>query len=195
MSLYFGSRRELIRQVLVTWRAEILRFHIEEHYGSFDSIAALQLWASDSAAAMADQTSVRGCAYGALVGEIAVNADDALRADIASGYDTWRTIFQSGLSTMKARGELRDGADPRHLAAALIIAHQGSAALSQLVGSSAPLRATLATAVAYVGSFVADQSRSASLRTRLKTACHRGGTTPAQVLPSLRVPDRSDATV
>jgi TetR/AcrR family transcriptional regulator, transcriptional repressor for nem operon len=136
-----------------------------------------------------------GLCLRALVGEIAVNADDALRADIASGYDTWRTIFQSGLSTMKARGELRDGADPRHLAAAPIIAHQGSAGLSQLVGSSAPLRATLAAAVAYVGSFVADQSRSASLRTRLKTACHRGGTTPAQVLPSLRVVDRSDATV
>jgi hypothetical protein len=75
-----------------------------------------------------------GLCLRALVGEIAVNAADALRADIASGYDTWRTIFQSGLSTMKARGELRDGADPRHLAAAPIIAHQGSAGLSQLVG-------------------------------------------------------------
>lgn len=157
MSLYFGSRRELIRQVLVARRAEILRFHINEHYQSFDSIAALRLWASDCSAAIAGHSLIRGCVYGALVGQIAVDADDALRADIASGYDTWRAIFQSGLSIMKGRGDLRDGADPRHLAAALIIAHQGGAGLSRLVGSATPVHAALAAVVAYVDSFLVER--------------------------------------
>ena len=43
---------------------------------------------------------------------------------------------QSGLTAMRRRGDLRDDADPRHLAAALVIAHQGGAMITHATGDA-----------------------------------------------------------
>ena len=42
---------------------------------------------------------------------------------------------------MRDRGDLRPDADPRHLAVALVAAHQGGAMLTHVTGDPQPLRA------------------------------------------------------
>jgi hypothetical protein len=54
---------------------------------------------------------------------------------------------------MRARGDLTQDADPRHLAVSLVAAHQGGALLTYATGSPEPLRAAVNAAVDYVRSF------------------------------------------
>jgi TetR/AcrR family transcriptional repressor of nem operon len=54
---------------------------------------------------------------------------------------------------MRDRGELADNADPRHLAVALLAAHQGGTLLTFVTGSAEPFRAAVNAALAYVDSF------------------------------------------
>ena len=153
MSCHFHSRRELVHDVLVARRNEILAFHAEQRFGSFDTIEALRAWAEACTLSPESMDGVGGCVYGSLVGELLPTADAPLRAMIVNAYDTWISIFRSGLSTMYDRGQLREDADPLHLATALVCAHQGSALLSQTLGTYGPMRIALEAAVAYVDSF------------------------------------------
>jgi TetR/AcrR family transcriptional repressor of nem operon len=107
---------------------------------------------------------VGGCVYGSLAGEL-IDADDEIRDDLADGYDEWLDVFPTGLAAMRHRGELRDEADPRHLAAALVIAHQGGAMITHATGDAEPLRVAVNAAVDYVRSF-ASQSKGRGSRSR-----------------------------
>jgi TetR/AcrR family transcriptional repressor of nem operon len=93
-----------------------------------------------------------GCVYGSLAGEL-IDADEQIHADLADGYDEWFALFQTGLTAMRRRGELREDADPRHLAVALVIAHQGGAMITHATGDAEPLRVAVNAAVDYVRSF------------------------------------------
>ena len=93
-----------------------------------------------------------GCVYGSLAGEL-LEADEQIHDDLAAGYDEWIELFRTGLSTMRQRGELREEADPRHLAVALVTAHQGGAMLTYATGSPEPMRVAVNAAVDYVRSF------------------------------------------
>jgi hypothetical protein len=87
-----------------------------------------------------------------LAGEL-LEADDEMLDDLASGYDAWMALLHQGLSTMCDRGVLDERADPRHLAAALLVAHQGGALLTHTVGTPEPFRVAVSAAVDYVVSF------------------------------------------
>ena len=153
ISRHFRSRRELVREVLVARRNEILAFHTDEGLGSFNTIEAFRAWADACIASLESMDNIGGCVYGSLVGELLPTPDAPLRAMIANGYDAWISIFRSGLSAMYDRGQLREDADPLHLATALVCAHQGSALLSQALGTYGPMRIALEAAVAYLYSF------------------------------------------
>ena len=96
---------------------------------------------------------VGGCVYGSLAGEL-LEADDDVLGDLAAGYDRWLELFRGGLTAMRRRGDLRADADPRHLAVALVAAHQGGAMLTYATGSPEPLRTAVNAAVDYVRSFL-----------------------------------------
>ncbi|ORX19137.1 TetR/AcrR family transcriptional regulator [Mycobacterium szulgai] len=152
ISHYFGDKRDLIRQVIASRRADVVAFHTQARLGELDSIEALQEWA---AACVADIESVYrrgGCVYGSLAGEL-IDEDDEIHADLSAGYDQWIELFRGGLAAMRRRGELHPDADPRHLAVSLVVAHQGGAMLTHATGDPEPLRAALDAAVAYVRSF------------------------------------------
>jgi TetR/AcrR family transcriptional regulator, transcriptional repressor for nem operon len=74
-------------------------------------------------------------------------------------------LFQTGLTAMQRRGELRSEADPRHLAVALVTAHQGGAMITYATGDAEPLRVAVTAAVDYVRSF-APQTKSPTRRPR-----------------------------
>jgi AcrR family transcriptional regulator len=166
---YFQDKRDLTRQVIAARRNDVMVFHSQPQLGALDSLDALQAWA---AACVADVETVYrrgGCIYGSLAGEL-LEADDKVLDELAAGYDEWLELFRHGLGLMRMRGELRADADPRHLAAALVAAHQGGALITYATGSSEPLRAAVNAAVDYVRSFTptrkSRQPRNSRTRTR-----------------------------
>ena len=152
ISHYFADKRDLTREVIASRMNDVITFHTQPRLGDLDSLAALRAWA-EACVAEAESVYLRGgCFYGSLAGEL-LEADEEVRDDLAAGYERWLTLFQQGLTTMRRRGELSADADPRHLAAALVAAHQGGTRIAYATGSAEPVRAAFNAAVDYVGSF------------------------------------------
>ncbi|OBG33539.1 TetR family transcriptional regulator [Mycobacterium alsense] len=152
ISHYFRDKRDLTRHVVAARRHDVQAFHTRAPFGGLDTLDALQAWAD---ACVADIDAVYrkgGCVYGSLAGEL-IDADDEIHGDLSAGYDRWIGLFRAGLASMRRRGDLRPDADPRHLAAALVAAHQGGALVTFATGDPEPLRAAVNAAVDYVRSF------------------------------------------
>jgi AcrR family transcriptional regulator len=154
ISHYFSDKRDLTRRVIAARREDVRAFHTRQSLGALDSFDALQAWADACAAEIDAVYRVGGCVYGSLAGEL-IDADDEVHDDLSIGYDQWIGLFQAGLTAMRRRGDLRPDADPRHLAASLVLAHQGGATVTYATGDPEPMRAALAAAVDYVRSFAA----------------------------------------
>jgi hypothetical protein len=82
-----------------------------------------------------------------------LEADGDVRDDLAAGYERWLKLFHDGLAAMRHRGDLNDDADPRHLAVALLAAHQGGTLLTYATGSVELFSAIVNAALDYAGSF------------------------------------------
>jgi AcrR family transcriptional regulator len=149
---YFAGKRDLTRQVIASRASEVIDFHCQPHLGALDSLSTLQAWSDHCVASAEDEYLRGGCVYGSLAGEL-LESDDDILDDLTCGYDDWQGLFFNGLKTMRQRGGLTDDADPRHLAVALVAAHQGGAMLTHVMGTPEPMRATVTAAVDYVTSF------------------------------------------
>ena len=156
ISHYFDGKRDLTRNVIGARRDDVREFHTQ--LGGLDSFAALDAWVEATLAELDPVYRVGGCVYGSLAGEL-VEADAEIHRDLADGYDQWIELFQSGLTEMRSRGDLRPDADPRHLAVSLVAAHQGGALITFLTDDPEPLREALTAAVEYVRSFAATTKR------------------------------------
>ncbi|WP_445165749.1 TetR family transcriptional regulator C-terminal domain-containing protein [Mycolicibacterium sp. Dal123E01] len=152
MSHYFRDKRDLTREVIASRRTQVRGYHTDPKFGSFDRIRDLQAWADACVADIETVYRVGGCVYGSLAGEL-IDSDDRIRADLAAGYDEWIGLFVAGLTAMRERGDLVAEASPRHLAASLVIAHQGGAMLTHVTGDPEPLRVNVNAAVDYVRAF------------------------------------------
>ena len=178
MSHYFLDKRDLTRHVVATRRDEVRAFHTQPRLGALDSVDALQAWADACVAAVDVVYRVGGCVYGSLAGEL-IDADDEIHDDLSAGYDQWIELFETGLTAMRRRGDLRRDADPRHLAVSLVVAHQGGALLTYATGNPEPLRAAVNAAVDYVRSFTTRARKSRSAPTRRRgTSRPRAGPAP-----------------
>src|ERR1700759_661881 len=133
ISHYFRDKRDLTRQVIAARRDDVMAFHTQSRLRALDSLEALQAWADACVADINTVYRLGGCVYGSLAGEL-IDADDEIRDDLADGYDEWLELFLTGLTAMRSRGELRDDADPRHLAVSLVAAHQGGAMITYAAG-------------------------------------------------------------
>ena len=161
ISHYFRDKRDLTRQVIAARRSDVVAFHTQPQLGALDSLDALQAWAEACVADIDTVYRLGGCIYGSLAGEL-IDADDEIRDDLADGYDEWLDLFQTGLTAMRRRGELCDDANPRHLAVALVTAHQGGAMITHATGDAEPLRVAVNAAVEYVRSFAPQAKRRGS---------------------------------
>jgi TetR/AcrR family transcriptional repressor of nem operon len=155
MTHYFEDKRALVRSVVAQRRDEVVSFHTEGRLVRLDSFQALQDWADLNVQKQIDEDVVGGCAFGSLVGEL-LTSDQDIRNDLSAVYDEWIALFRNALTAMRARGELRPDADPRHLARILVAAHQGGHMLTQTTRSAKPLRDALNAAVQYVCSFASE---------------------------------------
>ncbi len=165
LSHYFADKRDLTRQVIALRTNDVIDFHTNPQLGHLDSLQALQAWAEACIAEVPAVYLRGGCVYGSLAGEL-LEADEGVLDDLAAGYDRWLQLFRDGLMAMRRRGELAEDADPRHLAVALVAAHQGGTMLAHATGTGEPLLALVNAAVDYVASFgptrTTQTSRSAS---------------------------------
>lgn len=152
ISHYFSDKRDLTRHVIAARRGDVREFHTRPALDALDSLDALQAWADAVTADIDAVYRVGGCVYGSLAGEL-IDADDEVHDDLAAGYDLWIGLFQAGLTAMRRGGDLRPDADPRHLAASLVAAHQGGAMVTHATGDREPMRAAVFAAVDYVRSF------------------------------------------
>jgi TetR/AcrR family transcriptional regulator, transcriptional repressor for nem operon len=172
ISHYFRDKRDLTRQVVASRQGDVIAFHTQPRLGALDSLEDLQAWADACVADIDTVYRLGGCIYGSLAGEL-IEADDEVRDDLADGYDRWLELFQTGLTAMRRRGDLRPEADPRHLAVSLVIAHQGGAMITHATGDAEPLRVAVNAAVDYVRSFAAHpeprKGRSTPTRRRSKS--------------------------
>ncbi|WP_112239031.1 TetR/AcrR family transcriptional regulator [Kribbella monticola] len=157
MTHYFRDKRTLIKDV-IAWQADrMVRLHQVPELGELDSFAAWQRWADLIVQRQAARDFQGGCDFGSLAGQL-VESDAETRSDLAAGYERWLELFRSGLEMMRARGELREDADPDVLAQSLLAALQGGLLLSQTLRRADPLRNSLDAALTYLGSF-ADPGR------------------------------------
>jgi AcrR family transcriptional regulator len=156
---YFADKRDLTRQVIALRRNDMREFHTQQQFGALDSVDALQAWANACVAEVDSVYRRGGCVYGSLAGEL-LEADDQIHDDLAAGYDQWIKLFHAGLLAMRRRGDLRAEADPRHLAVALVTAHQGGAMLTYATGSAEPLNVAVNAAIDYVRSFTPRHKRT-----------------------------------
>jgi TetR/AcrR family transcriptional regulator, transcriptional repressor for nem operon len=170
ISHYFHDKRDLTREVISARSDNVREFHSQPRLGALDSLDALQAWAEANIADINTVYRRGGCIYGSLAGEL-VEADAEIHDDLAAGYDQWIELFRAGLTEMRRRGDLRPDADPRHLAASLVAAHQGGALVTYITNDREPLRAAVNAAVEYVRSFApAPKRRSSAARSpRRKT--------------------------
>ncbi|BBY46785.1 TetR family transcriptional regulator (plasmid) [Mycolicibacterium arabiense] len=152
LSHYFEGKRDLTREVVALRAHDVLEFQSPPGLGGASGVADLRRWVDAYVAEVETQYARGGCVYGSLVGEL-LEGDDEVLDDLASGYDEWLRELQRGLSAMRRRGELDQRADLRHLAVTLLVAHQGGAMLTYVIGSAEPLRLALDAAVDYVASF------------------------------------------
>ncbi|ORV58621.1 TetR family transcriptional regulator [Mycobacterium fragae] len=171
ISHYFHNKRDLTRQVIATRRNDVREFHTQPQLAALDSFEALQAWVDANIADVEAVYRRGGCVYGSLAGEL-IEADAEIHDDLAAGYDQWLGLFRNGLIAMRRRGDLRPDADPRHLAASLLAAHQGGALLTYATDDPEPLRTALNAAVEYVRSFApkgkSDRSAPGSSRRKRK---------------------------
>lgn len=161
ISHYFTDKQDLTRQVIAARTDFVVAFHTQEALGHLDTLESLRAWA-DLCWTQAGENYLRGgCVYGSLTGEL-LEADDAVLDDLADGYERWLQVFEHGLAAMRQRGELTDDADPRHLAVALVAAHQGGTLLTHVTGSVEPFRAAVNAALDYVAGFAVKMRRRPS---------------------------------
>lgn len=161
LTRHFPTKESLVRAVIASRADAIVALHKIPQLGRLDTFEALHLWA-DSYIERQDMCR-GGCSFGSLAGE-AMKADDAVRPDVAEGFERWEDLFRAGLRAMRERGDLRADADPDQLTHLLMAAFQGGMLLDQAAGDVTPLRDALYGALAYVESFATHPPRVPAAR-------------------------------
>ena len=152
ISHYFADRQDLMREVIASRTDFVVAFHEQPKLGHLNTLQSLRAWPNVCWIQDGPSYLRNGCVYGSLAGEL-LEADDTTLDLLAAGYDRWMAVFEDGLSAMRERGDLIADADPRHLATALVAAHQGGTMVTQVTGSAEPFRVAANAAVDYVASF------------------------------------------
>jgi TetR/AcrR family transcriptional regulator, transcriptional repressor for nem operon len=125
---YFSDKSDLIRAVIARRVGDTVQCH-GPLLGGIEGFADLRRW-FDWLIDENEQRGCPGCPLGTLASELA-DCDEAFRADLAGGFDTWMSYVIDGLVRMQARGDLSDGADPERLGHAVFASLQGGLLLSK----------------------------------------------------------------
>jgi TetR/AcrR family transcriptional regulator, transcriptional repressor for nem operon len=138
---YFDDRDDLVRSVVDVTTDAVIDFqgNLLHH---LDTWAGIDRWFDALVQLQVDRQARGGCPIGSLAGQLA-EQDAGARAAIAAGLGRWETHLREGLDRMKARGKLRDDADPAELATATMASIQGGLLLTQVRRDPRQLRIAL----------------------------------------------------
>lgn len=136
--LYFANRDVLLNEVANQTSDAVIERQTEVLAG-FDSITGIQHYLDTYVEAQRRRKSPAGCPIATLAGQIA-NQNEQARLNLAGGLQRWEDGFRAGLTTMAARGELRDDADPALLATQTLALMQGGLLLTQVRRDAGQLR-------------------------------------------------------
>ena len=180
ISHYFTDKQDLTCRVIHARADTVVNFHRQPKLAHLDSIQALRAWAEACWTMGVPDYLRHGCIYGSLTGEL-IEADEVVLDALADGYDRWLKLFEEGLSAMRERHELTPEAEPARLAVGVLGAHQGSALLTFVTGSTEPFRAAVDAAIDYVDSF-------APTKTPLRKKRNAGSSTTVKPFRSSQQP-------
>jgi AcrR family transcriptional regulator len=148
---YFGDKHSLTCAVIGYWSDAILGFQ-QPVLARLDGIDGLRSWAEVVVDAQRANGFRGGCPLGSLASELA-DSDDAARRDVVAGYLRWQNAIAEGLTAMKERGALFDGADVDQLSLALLTALQGGLLLAKAHRDAEPLRTALNATIDHIATF------------------------------------------
>jgi AcrR family transcriptional regulator len=147
---YFADKDDLVKAVIARHVGETIECQ-GSTLAELDSFAGIRRW-FDTLIATNEERGCPGCAIGTLASELA-DKNEAARADLASGFDTWMGYLVDALTRMRERGEIVDAADPRRLGVAAFASLQGGLLLSKTSKDPSHLRDALDAAYAHLESF------------------------------------------
>jgi TetR/AcrR family transcriptional regulator, transcriptional repressor for nem operon len=138
---YFRDRDDLVRSVVDVTSNAVIEFQ-GDLLPHLDSWAGIDRWFDSLVRLQVDRQARGGCPIGSLAGQLA-ERDAGARAAIAAGLERWEVHLRDGLTRMKARGKLRNDADPAELASATMASIQGGLLLTQVRRDPHQLRIAL----------------------------------------------------
>ena len=158
--LYFESKDELVRDVL-GHNLDVILSTQEALLEKLSTWKGIKTWLDALADTHKRQGLVGGCRIGALAAEMA-ERDEDLRTALAEAFSRWESFLAAGLETMRDRGALLAGADPRALAETTMASIQGGYLLSTTKKDIRPMRNALAAAYSHLRSFQAQPTGTRS---------------------------------
>lgn len=135
---YFADKDDLVLAVIVCQTERVLAAQPPD---PLDSLAALRCWRDAVVELQTRRNCVGGCPIGSLVSELAESPQP--RTLLAEGFGRWESYLAAGFAAMRDRSELKPGAEPADLAAAVLTALQGGLLLAQATRSTRHLEVAL----------------------------------------------------
>jgi AcrR family transcriptional regulator len=156
---YFADKSALIRAVIRRQIGVVLDFHRQPKLGHLDSFDDFERWIDLNMRYLRRIGTSGGTpTYHALAAQLA-KSDDATRATLAAGYWQWVELLEPAIQRMKDHGVLGANADPRHLALAIVGAHQGGGTLAFTYRAEWPHADATRFAVNYLRMFAIDPAQ------------------------------------
>ncbi len=154
---YFGSKEGLVHAMLEEARRMIKDGEIEG-IQPIESWDGLRQWFEGFIEKMAYYEFCRACPLGRFAAELSRD-DEEIRKSILLVFEAKRQYTKDFFLTLKAKGELKDEADPDSMAEFCDAILQGASLLSKMHRDEEVVRRTLDHAYAYMESFKRDDKK------------------------------------
>ena len=145
---YFTDKSALILAV-IDHQTEMVLGTQRAVLDRLDSFAALEEWREVIVGSIDSMHCVGGCPLGSLAGSLS-ESDPIARTALANSFARWQGLLESGLQTMRDRGELRPDIDADALALGILASVQGGLLLSQTRRDSSSVRTAVDMSITYL---------------------------------------------
>ena len=135
---YFKNKQNLIQEV-IGFRIQQFITEKQDLLENLDSWENLTLWLNSVVSWFCVGDHFNGCPIGVMAAEMA-EQNEVLRQELVTAFELWEHHIAAGLAKMKARGEIRNNADPTAMDQFVIAANQGALLLARTKQSESLLR-------------------------------------------------------
>jgi len=151
---HFKDKDELVHAVVQRQGDYIIDMN-RKALANLNSMRGLELWRDGALQKVTVVNGAYGCELGSLAAELS-DVDEPVRVMMDKMFRDWEKLLEDGFERMRRRGILREDADPRSLATAVIAALQGGYLMSQVAHEVEPMRVALDMVLDRVRSFLTE---------------------------------------